>query len=225
MITINKVEPEWYKNFKKKNKNMQYKDMPLKEKDKLGDSLLDEQGHVCCFCGIRLQKDATMSDLICLTPKAPVRIAHIIPQSKAPLKTLDYMNMCISCDTQKSKGKTTHCDQAQNNKTIPISPLQDDCISYFTFSVDGKIMPVDDKNTDRYRKANDLINILKLNDKLLISQRKKVIEKELRFIKENSKEVGAELAKNSVIQKYKKRYSENKYLPFYFVILRFLHAI
>ena len=69
-----------------------------------------------------------------------LRNAHIVPQSKDTGKTLDYGNLCASCNTGRHTKDEKHCDEAQGNRELPVTPLQKDCISYFSFGSDGEIL-------------------------------------------------------------------------------------
>lgn len=104
-----------------------------------------------------------------------LRNAHIVPQSKDTGKTLDYGNLCASCNTGRHTKDEKHCDEAQGNRELPVTPLQKDCISYFSFGSDGEILANLERTKEEQEWANATISILRLNTSSLIAARKKVL--------------------------------------------------
>ncbi len=64
-----------------------WEDLPLPTKNSLSDSLLKEQGHICCFCGSRVYRQNS-------------EIAHFVPQQTQEGARLifDYDNLFASCN-------------------------------------------------------------------------------------------------------------------------------
>ena len=104
-----------------------------------------------------------------------LRNAHIVPQSKDTAQTLDYGNLCASCNTSRHTKDEKHCDEAQGNRELPVTPLQKDCISYFSFGSDGEILANLERTKEEQEWANATISILRLNTSSLIAARKKVL--------------------------------------------------
>ncbi len=139
-----------------------YEDLRGKEKNEVKDSLMKEQGYICCYCERRLTDDDS-------------HIEHFKPQSEKDVDPLDYNNMLCSCQSQLDKGVPEHCGHSKANwfdKDLLISPLYMDCEKRFAYTADGKIHPAD-KSDDA---ATMTIEKLKLNIEILNDFRKKAIE-------------------------------------------------
>lgn len=136
MIHIEKQpEPEAFRQWKEQNPDATYGEIPKDVGLALRNALLLEQGFVCCFCGCTIGPCDDKGEVlqIPLEPIRPhnIRNAHIVPQSKDTDKTLDYANLCASCNTSRHTKDEKHCDEAQGNRELPVSPLQKDCIFLF----------------------------------------------------------------------------------------------
>lgn len=92
-------------------------------KTALKSALLDEQGHVCCYCCGRIDEKAS-------------HIEHYLSQDSYPDLDLDYGNLLASCNSQ---GRDRHCGARKGNQRIEVSPLEDDCEIQFRFGLDGGI--------------------------------------------------------------------------------------
>ncbi|MDO9517070.1 MAG: retron system putative HNH endonuclease [Methanosarcinaceae archaeon] len=132
------------------------------EKREVKDSLMKEQGFICCYCERQLTDDDS-------------HIEHFNPQSNKAVDTLDYTNMLCSCQDQLKKGEPRHCGVLKDNwfdKDLLISPLDSNCEGRFVYTADGKIQPA---NESDYA-ATMTIEKLKLDIGILNDFRKKAIE-------------------------------------------------
>lgn len=102
-----------------------YSDLRQPLKPIVKDALLQEQGHVCCYCERRVAADSDS------------HIEHLEPQSVRPELQLDYDNLLCSCSSP------SHCGQARGNKQLPVHPLQYDCSEFFDFGSNGGMKPRD----------------------------------------------------------------------------------
>lgn len=221
MIHIEKgPEPEAFRQWKEQNPEATYGEMPREVGLALRNALLEEQGFVCCFCGCAIGPfdDKGEIDQIPLESIRPhnIRNAHIVPQSKDTAKTLDYGNLCASCNTSRHTKDDKHCDETQGNRELPVSPLQKDCISYFSFGSDGEILANLELTEEEQEKAFATISILRLNTSSLIAARKKV----LRTLK-SLPPAQANLALDQLC----KRNAQGAFAPYYFVPLRHFKRI
>lgn len=139
-----------------------YEDLSGKEKKDVKESLMKEQGYICCYCERQLTDDDS-------------HIEHFNPQSNNTVNPLDYTNMLCSCQDQLKKGEPRHCGISKDNwfdDDLLISPLDWDCESHFAYTADGKIHPSNE--------SDDAVIItikkLRLNLELLNDLRKKAIE-------------------------------------------------
>ena len=221
MIHIEKgPEPEAFRQWKEQNPEATYGEMPREVGLALRNALLEEQGFVCCFCGCAIGPfdDKGEIDQIPLESIRPhnIRNAHIVPQSKDTAKTLDYGNLCASCNTSRHTKDDKHCDETQGNRELPVSPLQKDCISYFSFGSDGEILANLELTEEEQEMASATISILRLNTSSLIAARKKV----LRTLK-SLPPAQANLALDQLC----KRNAQGAFAPYYFVPLRHFKRI
>lgn len=123
----------------KKEENACFNNIPPNVKEELRKSLFEEQGGICCYCEDRIYPDHR-SVLEHLLPKGLKQYSNL---------QLSYSNLLCSCDggefdrygkTKKQKKVyPPHCDSKKNNKTIDITPLNNDCEDYFTYDEDGNI--------------------------------------------------------------------------------------
>jgi uncharacterized protein (TIGR02646 family) len=119
--------------------------------------LLDEQGHLCCFC------------------EAPVEmksghIAHLLDRHNHSTLALDYDNLLYSCPENPHNTPQT-CGHAQGNKILPITPLHADCETYFAYTEDGRIHGKDNK-------AGETIRILNLNGSKQLCESRRIVYEE-----------------------------------------------
>lgn len=108
-----------------------YNDLSGIVKGTVKNALMEEQGHICCYCERRLSNDDS-------------HIEHFRPQSDSSVDPLDYSNMLCSCQHQLKKGEPRHCGNLKDHwfdDQLLISPFDLHCESHFTFTADGRIRP------------------------------------------------------------------------------------
>lgn len=148
-----------------------YEDLSGTIKEEVKNSLIKEQGYICCYCERRLTDDGS-------------HIEHFNPQSNNAVNPLDYANMLCSCQNQLEQGEPRHCGHLKGDwfdNQLLVSPLDPDCEGHFTYTADGKIQPAE-KSDDSARMT---IEKLGLNVNKLNALRKKAIEP---FLDENLSE-------------------------------------
>ncbi len=145
------------------------------EKSNLKEALITEQGGLCCYC----------EQSVSLTNS---HLEHIQPQERFPLLRFDYQNLCASCNgTGAEEGDSgRHCGHRKGNRTLPITPLVENCAVYFQFSLDGHILPENSQ-------AQQTIEVLGLEEANLVRQRSQAIEA-LREALEFALDIDAEIA-------------------------------
>ena len=126
---------------------LDWKDFPNPEKSQTMDSLIEEQGAVCCYCEARIGN-------------SEAHIEHFQPRSLMPHLAFDYDNLLASCEEAK------HCGSKKGNSapTNLISPLQRGCESHFVYTSLGEISGNDFS-------AKETVRLLGLNDANLCSRR------------------------------------------------------
>lgn len=159
---IKTVPPEEFVEYCK-TPGSSFSELSGKPKKALKERLLEDQGYICCYCGTEIHNNEQ------------TKIEHIKCQKRHDYLSLCFDNMLASCDggdkdrMNKVKPKhQLHCDAKKGNDDIPISPLNyvDDLLVYFD---DGTVK-------GRNNVGQELIRILGLNVKYLVSQRKNAIE-------------------------------------------------
>ncbi len=126
------LEPEGFTEWKAlENDGWQpsYGNLSGEPKNAVKESLMKEQGYLCCYCERRLTDNDS-------------HIEHFRPQSDPAVDPLDYTNMLCSCQNQLKKGEPRHCGNLKDewfDNALLISPLDAGCESRFFFTADGNI--------------------------------------------------------------------------------------
>ena len=136
-----------------------YGDLSGAVKEAVKESLLAEQGRICCYCERRLNE-------------GDLHIEHLAPQSSPAVDPLDYSNMICSCQNQLKKGDPRHCGNLKENNTLSLTPLDADCEEHFTYTHNGTIQPKPQTNIQ----AKETIKTLGLDIPKLNNMRNKAIE-------------------------------------------------
>ena len=131
---------EWHPN---------YENLSGVEKKAVYQSLLAEQGHICCYC----ERQLIANDY---------HIEHLNPQTLHAGDDLNYENFICSCLKQTARGEPLHCGKLKEDKIISIHPLQQDCQSKFTYTAMGEIDGVDQDTKETIQFLG--LNIDKLTD-------------------------------------------------------------
>jgi len=160
MIRISKApEPEWFAEWKKQKSQVHH--LPPEshiENVKLRETLIDEQGSLCCYCGQGIDSGGS-------------HIEHFRPRSKYPDLETEYGNMHASCESKSSCGtaKGDSFDEA-----LCISSLEVEEGRFF-YTLEGEVRPKDHSD----EAAAYMIKILNLNAIALVGMRKELLTKVL----------------------------------------------
>jgi len=149
---IKRNEPIALSNWKRHNPNGHYPDLSHVERQAIRDSCLKEQYYLCAYCCQRIDDKNSHNE-------------HIQAQSVAPNQMLNFHNIVASCNQSKQ------CGDAHGSKTIPLTPLMDECETELKFYISGEVKGI----TTR---ATDTIKILNLGNgnKALINKRKQLLD-------------------------------------------------
>jgi uncharacterized protein (TIGR02646 family) len=157
------ITPDWQPN---------WEDFRKPEKPIVHQALIDEQGHICCYCGQRITQTNS-------------HIEHFKPRTHFPELKLSYENFLASCPgypeketptPNQTQPKQEFCGQYKGDwydANFTVSPLQEDCASYFRYEINGNILPTQDAS--KTAAATATIDKLGLNHKKLILQREEAI--------------------------------------------------
>ena len=184
-----------------------YDDMPPETKDEVRNSLINEQGWLCCYCGKRIVPDH-LSVIEHLLPKGIPQFSHL---------QLEYGNLLCSCDGGENdrKGKTKtekrefpqHCDDKKNNAILKITPLDNNCEEHFSYDEEGNIYG---DNSE----ADDAINVLGLDCSTLTHLRQAAIEPYVKY--EASKSEWLEIIEDM------KQLHNGQFRPFCFAVISYI---
>jgi uncharacterized protein (TIGR02646 family) len=159
---------------------------PIKQAVK--QSLLLEQGYICCFCENEVSTDKG-------------HIAHLNDRRNHSDEALHYGNMLYSCP-ENSRTIPQTCGQRQGSNRLPISPLDNDCEERFTYIANGKIFPKNEGDTD----ADRTITILNLNAKHLVASRAAVIREIIEERKRDFTDSGFQLWADELLELHDGRF-------------------
>jgi uncharacterized protein (TIGR02646 family) len=163
---IKNPEPDWLLKRKKHANSMgrgslSYDDLSDQDRILLRESLIEEQGDLCCYCGRRINTNNSHNE-------------HFRPQSSYPGLAMYYENLHASCIRQTKPNDILHCGHSKKDnfdEARCVSPLECDCEERFLYTLEGEILPKD-KNDE---KAKYMIELLKLNASPLLGRRKTLL--------------------------------------------------
>lgn len=204
-----------YKNLESEDWQPSYKGL---DKDDLRKSLLEEQGHLCCYCMKRIRAGRS-------------RIEHFLPQNTFREEELNYSNLFLACSVSEGLPPSQqHCDIIKGDKLIPKYISHPRCSAYFRYNLDGEILPFGSytsikscvRNYDRLNAEQKIvlstIELLNLNTERLKSQRKAIIYELFRRLDGLGKE-----RMEQEIRKYENRDDDGKFKSLCGVVLYFLN--
>ena len=148
-------EPESFTDWKERQKNrgnpVTWKAFRRRVtvKNDVYDALLREQGFICCYCGMQITRDTSHFEHF--KPKSNITYGHLV---------LDYKNLLVSCkgeskgseeskDSEESEEEhrvPVHCGHKKDDwydEHLMVSPLDENCASFFRYAASGEILPTD----------------------------------------------------------------------------------
>jgi len=82
----------------------------------LRESLLSEQGGICCYCMQRIYPN-----------EDAMKVEHWLSQTRFPANELDYGNMLAACmGNEGEPEEEQHCDTRKGNKDVARNPADPD---------------------------------------------------------------------------------------------------
>ena len=141
--------------------NCGYGDMPGNVKDVVKQHLLEEQGRLCCYTGMRVNSENS-------------HIEHFKPQSECEEhEDVDYRNLLVAYpDTSKRCQFGAYAKDNWYDEDRLVSPLHRSCETKFLFKQSGKIAPSDNED----EAAVETIKRLCLDDPSLEEMRQRKID-------------------------------------------------
>ena len=157
MKKINKKEPSFYTEFKKKRKPKNWADCIEITADLRNYILSKEQNGQCAYCETAITSDSSRSHIDHYKKKA----GHLFPELE-----FAYDNLLASCNNPYHCAKHKDSRITQRNDYVDlINPVADNPSVHFDYSFTGDILPKD-------KKGETSINIFNLNHRSLIERRK-----------------------------------------------------
>lgn len=183
--------------------------------------MCQDQGGVCCYCGLKLQFPDTQH----------YSVEHVKPRSKFPELVGEYKNLLLSCHSseferaqlketiysKKERKNALHCDEFKDNKELNYSPLQADCALHFLYKLNGEV-----KGRDKEAEAD--IETLNLNCHSLKERRRKQMLA-YSFLATDPKEMLDIDSLKAYRQEVEKRDANGNHSEFYFVIADLLDQL
>jgi len=131
-------------------------------KTPLQQSLLDEQGYICCYC---MQRIAINN----------IEIDHFLPKAigKYPEFQLTYSNLLGSCNGNRGNPeRLQHCNPRKDDDEIQFNPADPnkDCELFLEYSSNGSISSTDKEFNSQLDK------VLNLNNETLTKNRKAALD-------------------------------------------------
>lgn len=140
-----------------------YENFRNPEKRELHQSLIQEAGHLCGYCGMSVDIGTS-------------HIEHFRPQHPYVALELDYRNLLVSCQRETLRRAPRHCGVAKDGafeEHLHVSPFEFGTDERFVYTLTGDISStarVDDA-------ANHMIDLLKLSISFLKNRREAAISR------------------------------------------------
>ena len=169
MFQVSKVEPDFFKRAVSKVNNPKqssaWSDSNIKgiREDLRNHILNDEQGGLCIYCEVKVDD---------------THVEHYKTRSHFPQLTLEYDNLIVSCNDNN------HCAKYKDNKykiskdayVKFINPVLENPQDFLDYTAYGEICAKGNLNEIDIEKAEKTIEILNLNYKSLVEDRKRVAD-------------------------------------------------
>ena len=134
----------------------------------LKTALYARQNGLCVYCEITLENSENQN--------IGSHVDHILPKEKHPALTFDYDNLVLSCFATGGEIKADEQDPAPvscghaelkrtNNfdESLFIKPTDSNCEHYFSFELDGGVIPHPGMDSSDIDKAEHTLEVLNLN--------------------------------------------------------------
>lgn len=132
----------------------------------LKHQMYDEQGGICCYCGLRIFEDSE---------GRKQSVEHVIPKGTHRELVGEYKNLLLTCSITdddanlmgiaKSNPSLKHCDDSKEDKVLHYTPLMSECETVFQYDAVGGVQATDND-------ALEDIQTLRLDCDLLKERRK-----------------------------------------------------
>lgn len=162
-------------------------------KDDVRASLLNEQGHICCYCMKRIPETSK---------NISSKIEHFKCQDRFPDEELNYNNMLLSCSGNQGLPELLQtCDTFKGNKDLSFNPANRDrnIEQLIKYKANGEIYSSDNTLND------ELEEVLNLNVKTLKDNRRILYEEVQNRIRLEGKKQDGKALKKRFLEKEKEK--------------------
>lgn len=128
-----------------------FDNIPLSTKEELRQSLLTEQGHICCYCMKRIPEHTSPN----------MKVEHYKCQDNFSALQLTYTNLFGACTGYEGQPKIKQtCDTKKGNTDLTINPTSTlpNCETLFKYNAEGEISSIID-NAEINRQLNEVLNL------------------------------------------------------------------
>lgn len=127
------------------------------DKDELRASLIEEQGHICCYCMCRIPHKLKPEEIEKNYPDS--KIEHVKCQSKNRDLELNYQNLFLACNGRHGYPRQMQtCDTFKGENDLLFNPADTtkNIEDFIKYSANGEIYS-DDETVNR--ELNDVLNL------------------------------------------------------------------
>jgi uncharacterized protein (TIGR02646 family) len=131
-------------------------------KNCLANTLLKEQGFLCCYCNREIHDE----DIQLVTDNETLNkndrkwtIEHVnVKSGNARKNTFDYCNLAVSCKGGERipKSIARYCNNGRGDKPISVTPFMDNCEELIDYGLDGTM---NGKTDDIEKTINETLNL------------------------------------------------------------------
>jgi uncharacterized protein (TIGR02646 family) len=202
------------------NRPAYFDNLPATAKEDLRQSLLAEQGHICCYCMKRIPEKVQTNGSV----SYDMKIEHFQCQENFPLLQLTYNNLFGACTGNEGKPKRLQtCDTKKGNLTLTINPISNgpNCDTLFRYNSEGEIRSIND-NEEINRQLNEVLN---LNMQTLKDGRRQVYLEVQKRVEAESRHLGNKQLRVGYFEQEREKWlnrTNNKYKPFCMVAIYYL---
>lgn len=144
---IKSPEPQYWKDFVRKNPETTYKELEKTEEGrqlrrKVREQISADQGWLCAYCCGKITMDTSLNE-------------HIQPEDRYPARTMDYRNLIVSCKENEKKRTCGARKGSKYDEKLFVSPLAEDCEQQFAYAPDGEMIGL----TEKGRYTIDLLGL------------------------------------------------------------------
>ena len=180
MIVVKRgKEPNSLLEFRKKNLDADYEDMPSSVRADVREQMWSEQKHLCAYCMRRIDSPSVVRIEHC-RPRHPKD--EVVHDKKATLDFKWMLGVCYGNSLVKGvKHEDTTCDAHRKNAGLTINPFDEVSVRKIKYKADGSIYSEDaeiNKDvTDTLNLNCQALSLPQTRKKVLLEAQKRIMQK------------------------------------------------